>query len=467
MNEAKELHARVIKEDYCIGCGACTTVKNSPFKVKMNEYGNIIAYPVYGLDSNDAKVLEICPFSDYAKNEDELSKIFFPDVVQNDNRIGKYIDCYAGHVKTGRFRERGSSGGMGKWLGYILLFKGRIDYLIQVVPNQTNDPTKPLFGYRVIDKSEDVLTGSKSSYYPVSLTEAVHFIENNKGSYAITGVPCFIKALRLLSLQDSKIKSRIKYTIGIVCGGMKSANQSKMIAWQLGVKPDDLTAIDFRRKYNDRSPKQKIYQVWSQKDNMERCRDSYEIYGTDWGAGYFKPNACDYCDDVVAETADISIGDAWLPDFEKDPDGSSVIVVRNHELNRIIQDSIQGDELILKKLTAEEVATSQAGGLRHRREGLSYRLGKKTLRGVNVPRKRVKPFQYDLSKKRKRMFDLREKIAANSHIAFLKALEAGDLNILYREMRKLDRKYHALLYGNIFQRGIRKIRRILFSITGN
>ena len=32
----------------------------------------------------------------------------------------------------------------------------------------------------------------------------------------------------------------------------------------------------------------------------------------DWGMGIFKLGACDYCDDIVGETADISFGDAWL-----------------------------------------------------------------------------------------------------------------------------------------------------------
>lgn len=39
--------------------------------------------------------------------------------------------------------------------------------------------------------------------------------------------------------------------------------------------------------------------------------------------------ACDFCDDVFAETADIALGDAWLPEYVQDGNGTNVVVTRN------------------------------------------------------------------------------------------------------------------------------------------
>ena len=56
MTEAQELYERVIKNDYCIGCGVCASANDSPFNIKMDEYGNIVAYPNRDLNKSKSKV---------------------------------------------------------------------------------------------------------------------------------------------------------------------------------------------------------------------------------------------------------------------------------------------------------------------------------------------------------------------------------------------------------------------------
>lgn len=463
MTETKELYENIIKNNYCIGCGACASVRDSPFRMQMDVYGNIIAYPHQNLDNNNVKVLNICPFSNDSRNESEISEILFSEINNNDTKIGKYLECFAGYVKIGDFRKKGSSGGIAKWLGYALLNENKVDYFVHVVANHTNDPQKPLFDYAVISDKNDVINGSKSSYYPVTLVNIVKTIRETDGRYAITGVPCFIKALRLLAFEEDIFKKRIKYTIGIVCGGMKSANHSKLIGWQLGVKPENLVSIDFRRKHIDKPASYKIYQVWSNLDTNERYKDSYELYGIDWGAGYFKPNACDYCDDVVGETADVSLGDAWLPRFEADPDGTTIIIVRNKEILDVINRN-NNETLVLTDLTATDVAKSQDGGFRHRREALSLRIAKKEINNNWYPNKRVIGNEYKLTKKRKTIYSLREEIAKQSHISFLNALSKNDITVFNKEMNPLIKKYFIANNGSLPIRGFRKIKRIIYRV---
>ncbi|MGC9322644.1 MAG: Coenzyme F420 hydrogenase/dehydrogenase, beta subunit C-terminal domain, partial [Kosmotogaceae bacterium] len=61
-----------------------------------------------------------------------------------------------------------------------------------------------------------------------------------------------------------------------------------------------------------------------------------DFYGYNWGYGFFKYKACDYCDDVVSETADVSVGDAWLPEYVNDSGGTNVVIVRNPVIKKII-----------------------------------------------------------------------------------------------------------------------------------
>lgn len=455
MTESKRLYDTVIKNDYCIGCGACALVKDSPFKIEMDKYGKLVANAPYeSLMTSQAKVLDVCPFSETAKNEDEISDIFYPELKKND-KIGRYLSCFAGYVKEVGFRDKGSSGGIAKWVGYTLLKEKKIDFFVQLESSTKN--SERLFDYSIISNADDVLNGSKSAYYPTTLANIITEIKNNHGEFAITGVPCNIKALRLLSLKDDLLKSKLKYTIGIVCGGMKSANYAKLVGWELGIHPVNLAKIEYRRKYENRPANEKIYQVWS-KDNKTKYRDVGQIYGTGYAAGFFKPNACDFCDDVLSETADISVGDAWLKQYVQDPKGTSLIVVRNKELFHLIKEANENEKIYLEEISSHDAASAQAGGLRHRREGLSIRIEKKQKQNKWVPPKRVFPNQFRISKKRKRIYNLREEIANKSHTAFVSALEKDNLKYFHRKMNPLIFKFGVVNFFELLPSLPRRIR---------
>jgi len=467
LTEIEILQETVIKGDYCIGCGACAAKAGSPFGVKMDEFGKYVAYiderkPV----DKDVKVLQTCPFSGVSKNEEELGNMLFPNNIK-DTHIGNYLKTFAGHVVENDFREKGSSGGFGKWVGHILLKEKEIDYLIQVTPNFTKRSDVPLYDYQVFTDADEVIKGSKSSYYPTNLEKVIARVESTNGRYAITGVPCFIKAIRLISLENQLIADRVKFTLGIVCGGMKSANQSKMIGWQLGVHPDHLIGIDFRRKHKDKSARRKIYQVWSNNDDIERYETDSSLLGSDFGAGYFKPNACDYCDDVVSETADISFGDAWLPQYVQDPKGTSLVIVRNEKILAIMERYLEKGQIMLDEIQRDEAVKSQDGGFRHRREGLSFRLGKKEKARQWYPKKRVLPNQFPLSRQRKKIYTLREGLKQQSHLLFYEAMQKNRFEIFVKGMEPLMRKYKKANAMSLFTRGVNKLKRISASIFGS
>jgi coenzyme F420-reducing hydrogenase beta subunit len=141
-------------------------------------------------------------------------------------------------------------------------------------------------------------------------------------------------------------------------------------------------------------------------------RDWWNLADGDWGAGFFQASACNACDDVVAETADISFGDAWVEPYSSDGRGTNVVVVRSKELRAMIEGARAEGRLKLEPVDAEFIVRTQAAGLRHRRDGLAYRL---SWRGhPMVPRKRVAA-STDLPLRRKLVYRLRYAIARWSH----------------------------------------------------
>ncbi|MBK7765543.1 MAG: Coenzyme F420 hydrogenase/dehydrogenase, beta subunit C-terminal domain [Sulfuritalea sp.] len=92
------------------------------------------------------------------------------------------------------------------------------------------------------------------------------------------------------------------------------------------------------------------------------------------GHGSFKPRACDFCDDVFAETADIAVMDAWLDQYVNDGRGTSLVITRSGALKALLDSGSATGGLHLEPVSESDVVESQRGGLNHRRAGLRYRL---------------------------------------------------------------------------------------------
>lgn len=254
------------------------------------------------------------------------------------------------------------SGGMGTWILSELLNKNLVDAIIHVKPAEGEN----LFKYAISSTSEEILQGASSRYYPIELSEVVKMVKNRPGRYAVIGLPCFIKSIRLLSKQDPIINERIKFCVGLVCGHLKSAHFASMWSWQLGIHPDNLKKINFRNKINNNNASKYGVSVEGNNNGNKTSIISpplNELYGANWGWGFFKYKACDYCDDVVGETADISIGDAWLPEYVKDSDGTNVLVVRNPIISKLIKSARDDNRLYLEDISPEKVVQSQSWAL--------------------------------------------------------------------------------------------------------
>lgn len=458
---------KVIEGGYCVGCGICASVKDTSFEMSFNEGG---FYSAVKVDENKETFEEdkVCPFTDNSKNEDEVSNIVFRDIpnIKNEPILGNYLDLYAGSVTEGSYRELGSSGGGVSWLIKELIDKEEIDGLIHVKESSSSDL---IFEYSVSHSLEEIRSGAKSRYYPIELSNALEEIRSiGKGKkYAVVGIPCFIKGLRNLALNDNEINDRIKYFIGIVCGHLKSKNFASLFAWQHGIHPDNLVNIDFRNKV--KSSDAGLYTVKltylnaKKQEEVMFTKSAIELYGTDWGLGFFKYKACDYCDDILGETADVIFGDAWVPGYREDWRGDNVVVVRNEVINKIFKAGINSKLLEMNNVEADLIKQSQAGSIRHRRRGLKYRLKVAKNKGVWHPKKRVKPLDHDETEKFIKTQEFRMWFVDNVTMYFNEALNAGSFKVFKRKMFIPILKYKYLVYGlkGVLPSRVKRIYRFL------
>ncbi|ETT72280.1 coenzyme F420 hydrogenase/dehydrogenase subunit beta domain-containing protein [Paenibacillus sp. FSL R7-277] len=461
-----ELIDTVIKNDYCIGCGTCASLDNSPVSMELDKDGKYKPLINNELLTNDMKinVLSVCPFSGNSKNETEIAKELFSqnDDTKYDKYLGYYTENYAGYVKTGEFREVGGSGGMGNWIASQLLNHNLVDAIIHVKSNTSNE--NQLFDYQISYSQDDLSNGAKSKYYPIELSQVLQLVKKNEGKYALIGIPCYIKSIRLLAEQDEEIKARIKFFIGLVCGHLKSDLFAKSIGWQLGINPEDLTSIDFRKKMTGRGANDYGVEVTGEynSEKIVLSSPSKDLYTTNWGHGLFKYNACEYCDDVMAETADVTVGDAWLPEYLNDSMGTNIVVVRNPIIKNIIDE--HKNDIHIQKISSKKIYQSQASGFRHRRHGLAYRLYLKDYNSEWRPEKRVKP-NNKMSLKRKRIYEMRMSLSHESFNAFRVAEGEQNFGAFINYMNPIIKEYNRMMVPSFMKRALGRIKREILCLV--
>lgn len=471
-SHGENLGSTVLAGGYCVGCGACAATTRT-IEMDLTTLGMYQAR--IKSDCDPLTLLEatkVCPFSANATDETTIARELFGASCVWHEEIGFYNKTYAGYVVEGEFRSQGSSGGMGTWVVSELVKQGLVDAVIHVRPldGAVSQEGSVLFGFSISRTPEELLDGAKSRYYPVHMAEVINQVRQAPSlRYAIVGLPCFLKAVRLLAQQDPILRKAIVYHVGLVCGHLKSAAFGELLAWQVGIDPGRLQSINFREKLPGRKAGRYGFRATDRVSGEDRVKPMADVFGGDWGLGLFKYKACEYCDDVVAETADIAIGDAWLPQYDDDYRGTNVVVVRNSRISELIAAAIDEGRLAMNLVGADDVAQSQRAGLRHRREGLSARLSDAIARGVWFPPKRVVPNSRDVSPRRRAIYRLREQIAAASHEAFLVAKGSGDISLFFGRLKPQLVEYAGLMRSGIAERvkeriavTARKIRRAIF-----
>jgi hypothetical protein len=148
---------------------------------------------------------------------------------------------------------------------------------------------------------------------------------------------------------------------------------------------------------------------------------------------------------VVAETADIAFGDAWVEPYSSDGLGTNVVIVRSPDMERLVTTGIEQGRLHLNPVDGRFVERTQAAGFRQRREGLAYRLSWR--RSGVKPRKRVPPNSRGLSTRRKLIYRSRSLITAWSHRIFRLARSIRWPGLYIGWARLALTIYHGLAYS--------------------
>lgn len=384
----------IVSNDLCCGCGVCGGVcPKSAIKIEWNKFGEYVPVVNYALCDGCSLCLKVCPFWDKNKNENELSTVIFKDkCVKHDNILGSYIQLYSGYVKNSENRFNSASGGLATWLLSELLEKNIVDRVCCVEPITRSDN---LFKFSIFKDPLQLKTTSKSVYYPVELSSIIKKIIVSNSRYAIVGLPCAIKSIRLATHVNRLLKKRISILIGLVCGQQKSKFFAEYLCSISQNKPTQMISASFRVKNKNRHhlDHRFDYKCYSEDKVVEGHIYQTEGMGKLWGNDCFKLNSCNYCDDITSELSDISFGDAVSEEYSYGNLGSNFVIVRDNTIDRILNNGLEDGEIFLKKAPLSAVKNRQKGTILFKHRDLQHRLFMANRQNNNryIPKKRVLP----------------------------------------------------------------------------
>jgi coenzyme F420 hydrogenase subunit beta len=355
----------VVKNDLCTQCGACVAMcPHDNIVIERDEHWRF--YP---------KVQELEPCVKHCKSlcveicsgvHEDSSLWKKQPIVENDYEefcAGPVLQTWIGYSNDEGIRSRGTSGGLITGLLVYLLESGKIDGALIIGPNNSH----PLQHDIMIARTRAEIESSwGSKYYPMPLGERFDELIHKTEKYAVVLLGCHMRALRLMERRIPRLRTSVVLRIGIICGycsGFK-ATVDQAQEWNIQ-NLHQITRIDYR---DGKWPGN----VRIQAAPIDKQRVIYEFLAR---LPFTTNHRCMICSDLMNETADITLGDAWLKELTTRKDeGWSVMAVRNPAVIPLIEAARADGALYLEEVDTATFIRSQEKPMRYKKHALKARL---------------------------------------------------------------------------------------------
>lgn len=364
---------KMVVSALCTGCGTCAGICPK-HAIKMTISNEAIYIPkVDSSKCNEcALCVKVCP--GYLMNFRKLNLEIF-NKVPNDLVLGNALHYYAGYSTNHHIRLDSSSGGIITSLLIFALREGIIDGALVTKMSKTN----PLMPLPFIAKTEkDILSARGSKYCPVPVNSLLRNILEQEGTFAIVGLPCHIHGIRKAQ-QVLKVKcDKIPICLGLACHHAPTFHFTEYVLWRLGINEHDVNSISYRGRG---WPGHMTVELHNGKKILIPYSSPVNMGGI--AGKYFYTLRCSLCMDRINQLSDISFMDAWLPEFQTDKIGTSLIISRSQIGEEIISNMLDLGKLKLSKTNKEAVIRSQ--GLYYAYESFCTRYHIASILGKRVP----------------------------------------------------------------------------------
>ena len=380
MKQANVIHS-VVEQNRCSGCGVCAGVCPGGFlTVAEASNGDLAAqWRIGPCPTNCGLCVSVCPFANGVFDPRPLNQVIFnakecPVTCHFHEDAGYYENALVGYSEV--HRPESASGGLLTWTLEQLLAQGEVDR-VAIVVCEPDEMDGHRFLFKEAQTTEEIRGAAGSVYHPVEISHIVRQITRQPGvRWAITGVPCLCAAIRNAMQRIPAVGRAVRYVFGLACGMYQNRYYTDLLCLASGVSPKEAVSIRYRLKAREGLASN--FQFQSTRRDGRRGRPlAYSGLPCFLGShAFFRVNACNYCKDVFAEAADACFMDAWLPEYQSNMQGTSIVLVRSVSISRLLMLAGAAQNLRLSPLRIERVVASQAGHVRRKRYLLAMRLGR-------------------------------------------------------------------------------------------
>ena len=286
-----------------------------------------------------------------------------------DSMLGNYKSIYIGNSREGKVVKKAASGGIVSQVLIDLLDKGEIDYAVHAGFDEKRPwLTEPKVSYT----KEQVLKNAQSKYTRTAINSMLDRIRSMEGSCALVALPCHVHGLRAMQEKHPELKEKIRLIIGLYCGNVLDYSFLDDILPRFGLKRTDISELHYRE-----GPWPGNFYVKAKQGK------EYRLPKFHWN--YLIPSyiqeRCLYCTDLTNELADISVGDGWSKERLEENKGTSIVIARDDESDKILRKA----NLDLEKISAKEAKAMHSHGFDIKKRGSVQRIRFREKSGKRVP----------------------------------------------------------------------------------
>ncbi len=365
------LKREVVDSGLCTHCGTCAGLSNGALKMRATDRGPL-PIAVSGAPTDLPQIAyDACPGNgvDYpALNR----SIFGADAT---NRLmGNYLHVGIGYASEPDIRRNGASGGVISRTLIYLLESGLIDGAVMVLQGSP----QPWQAEPVIATSVDeILAASQSVYAPVPVNAILARTASFHGTLAYVGLPDQVAAVRVLQDRRHPSVANIAYVLGPYVGTNMYFTAIESYLRANGIN-DVRDVVEL--KYRDGE--------WPGHLTI-RTRSGRVLTAEKFYYNYLIPfyltQSTLYAVDFTNELTDISVGDAWSPQYEAQGEGFSVVVARTEKGQRLIEEMQAAGAIHYEPTTVDAAMGMHGHMLDFKKRGAFIRMQWRAQRGLPVP----------------------------------------------------------------------------------